>query len=271
MRFSRPIASALLLVSYASAAYAQQASPSPTQSSYVVLHYMKVAPGKAEEYLRLEQQVWKPVHQERVKNKEMVSWQLYSVPYTADTKREYDYVTANIYDNVAATEGNGLLDAFRRRYTAKEATTHSTQTGAARQIVRAEIWRLVDQTAQASTTNSAAAPKYLMVDFMRSKPNGNYVAVERDIWKPIHQERLASGVASGWSLYSLVLPGGTSYPYDYATVNAMSSLSSLNELFSADLFKKVHPNIPMTEISIRTGASRDLTRHELWVLVDATR
>ena len=272
MRFSHRIASAVSLVLCASGAYGQQASQSPTPARFVVLDYMKVAPGKAEDYLRLEQEVWKPVHQERVKNKEMVSWQLYAVPYTADTHRDYDYVTANVYDNVAASEGNGVLDAFRRRHAAKEAASLLTQTGAARQVVRSEVWQLVDQTAPRGTANSSAgSSKYRIVDFMRSKPGGNYVTVEQELWKPVHQERVRSGAATGWSLYSLVLPGGTSYPYDYATVNALSSLSGLGELYPADLFQRVHPNTSMTDIGNRTSASRDLTRRELWILVDATR
>lgn len=272
MRSSCRTVLALSLASFASPAFAQQAAPGQPPATYVVLHYMKVAPGKAEEYLRLEQQVWKPVHQDRVKNKSMVSWRLYEVPYTADPRREYDYVTANIYDNVAATEGNGVLEVFQRRYTAREATANLTRTSAARDVVRAEVWRLVDQTAPASPSDRAApAPKYLMVDFMQSKPGGNYVALERDIWKPIHQERVASGLAGGWALYSLMLPGGTSYPYDHATVNVLNSLSSVNDALSVDFVRKVHPNIPLTEIGNRTTAGRDLTRRELWVLVDATQ
>jgi hypothetical protein len=271
MRFPHRIASAVSLVLYASAATAQQASQSPTPTRFVVLDYMKVAPGKVDEYVRLEQQVWKPLHQQRVTNKEMVAWALYEVAFTADTHREYDYVTANVYDNVGATEATGLLAAFQRLHPGQVGTRLLTQTGAARQIVRSEIWTLLDQTTPMSTANSPAAPsKYLVVDFMRSK-TGDYETVERELWKPIHQDRVKSGAADGWALYGLVLPGGTSYPYDYATVNARSSLSGIIEMYPDDLFKRVLPNISLTDIGNRTGASRDLTRRELWVRVDGTR
>ena len=66
------------------------------------------------------------------------------------------------------------------------------------------------------------------------------------------------------------MPGGTSYPYDYATVNGVSSLSALENLYPEALFRRVHPNIPLAEVGNRTAAARDLTRQELWVLVDAT-
>ena len=114
MRWSRHVVSAASFVVCASAAGAQQAASPPARTVYVKLDYMKVTPGKEGEYLRLEQQVWKPFHQERVKGKEMLGWRLYAVPYTADTHREYDYVTVNIYDNLVATEGTKMVETFSR-------------------------------------------------------------------------------------------------------------------------------------------------------------
>jgi hypothetical protein len=256
------------LLSYAPASDAQQASQSSVPPRFVVLDYMKVAPGKEAEYVRLEREVWKPFHQERVKNKQMVAWELYAVPYTADTQRQYDYVTVNVYESLAATDQTGLEALFRRVH-AGNATRLLTQTGEARQVARAEVWQLLDQTAPG--TASAAPSKYLLVDYMRSKPSGNYVAVERELWKPIHQDRVRRGALDRWALFELTLPGGTSYPYDYATTNSLSSLSALVDAYPEDLFRRVHPNIPLADIGNRTGASRDLTRSELWVLVDAAR
>jgi hypothetical protein len=37
------------------------------------------------------------------------------------------------------------------------------------------------------------------------------------------------------------------------------------------LFRRVHPNISVTDIGNRTAAGRDLARNELWVLVDSTQ
>ena len=271
MRISHRIASAASLVLYSSAANAQQASQSP-RAEFVVLSYMKVAPGKTDEYVRLEQQVFKPFHQQRVNNKQMVAWALYEVPFTADPHRDYDYVTVNVYDNMAAAEAPGMIAEFQRLHPGKAGTTLLTQTDAARQTVRSELWRLVDQTAPRTAADASGPPsKYIIVDYMQSKPGVDYVAVERELWKPVHQDRVKNGALRSWSLYELVLPGGTSYPYDYATVNSMNSFADLNIMFPDDLFKRVLPNISIADLAKRTGDSRDLTRHELWVLVDATR
>ena len=250
----------------APASGAQQPSPSAPPARFVVLDYMKVAPGKNDEYLRLEREVFKPFHQQRIKDKRLLGWELYEVRYTADTKREYDYVTANAYESMAATDDqSGLVERFQRMYPGQQGTRILTQTGAARQTVRTEVWRLVDQIVPGKTPPG----KYLVVDYMKSK-NDDYVKVERELWKPIHQDRARSGALDDWSLWSLQLPGGTSYPYDYATVNRVSSLGALDTPYPDDLFKRVHPNIPLADLGSRTGASRDLTPSELWVLVDRT-
>jgi hypothetical protein len=258
-----------LLLLYASPSGAQQATQS-ARPVYVVLDYMKVAPGKEDEYLRLEREIWKPVHQERIRNKRMVAWELYAVPYTAETQRQYEFVTVNVYDSFAAIGGDSTFEQlFRRVHAGKDAARLLAQTVEARQVARSEVWRQLDQTAP---RNAASAPqsRYLLVDFMRSKPGVDYVAVERDLWKPVHQDRVRSRALNQWSLYELVVPGGTSYPYDYAAVNAVGSLSALEAPYPEELFRRVHPRTPLTQIANRTGASRDLVRRELWVLVDAT-
>ena len=258
-----------LLMLYGSASAAQQTAQNPVPRRYVVLDYMRVAPGKDNDYVRLEREVWKPFHAQRIKDKRLVGWQLYAVRYTADTHRDYDYVTVNVYDNLAATDDqSGLVEMFQRMHPGNDAARLLAETGAARQTVRSEVWVLLDQTLPSSV--SASPTKYLNVAFMRSKPNVDYVALERDLWKPVHQELVRSGAMNFWGLYALVMPGGTSYPYDYATVNAVSSLSALENLYSEGLFRRVHPNISIADVGNRTAAARDLTRQELWVLVDST-
>jgi hypothetical protein len=259
-----------LLMQYAPASAAQQPTQNPVPRRYLVLDYMKVAPGKDNDYVRLEREVWKPFHAQRIKDKRLIAWSLYDVRYTADTHREYDYVTVNVYDNLAATDDQaGMGDMFQRLHPGNDGARLLTETGAARETVRSEVWVLLDRT---TPLNASAPPaKYLNVAFMRSKPSVDYVAVERDLWKPIHQDLVRSGAMNFWALYELAMPGGTSYPYDYAAVNGVSSLSALENMYPDALFRRVHPNISLTDIGNRTAAARDLTRRELWVLVDSTQ
>ncbi|MEJ2312015.1 MAG: hypothetical protein P8Y10_10345 [Gemmatimonadales bacterium] len=44
---------------------------------------------------------------------------------------------------------------------------------------------------------------YFQVDYMKVPEGGGdaYLAVERDLWKPIHKERVRQGTIMSWSVY----------------------------------------------------------------------
>ncbi len=44
------------------------------------------------------------------------------------------------------------------------------------------------------------------VDYMKSK-SANYVQVEQEMWKPIHQSRVDAGELLGWYLYQITWKG----------------------------------------------------------------
>src|SRR5206468_5092366 len=65
-----------------------QSSATPTPSNavkYVEVDYMKVDPAKTTEYLKIEQDLWKPLHQELVKKGQVKSWTLYGVQFPSGT------------------------------------------------------------------------------------------------------------------------------------------------------------------------------------------
>lgn len=165
------------------------------------------------------------------------------------------------------------MQTFQRLHPGREGTNLITQMLAARTMVRGELWQLLEETTPAGTTaDSGSLAKYLVVNFMQSKAGGNYEAVEKELWKPVHQELVKSGAKVSWGFYGLMLPGGTRYPYDYAAVDGLRSFRGLaDDGYTEDLFKRVHPNVSMTDLTNRTLAGRDLARRELWILVDATR
>lgn len=103
-----------------------------------------------------------------------------------------------------------------------------------------------------------------MVDFVRipDDANGNYVEVEQDIWKPMHQAMIDDGKMDAWFLYRIPYPGGTDAEYHYATVRVYSDLSQLENPMSGlgDLFAKVHPGKNADEAFEMTTGSRDLIK-----------
>src|SRR5437660_579882 len=80
------------------------APPRPQPPSVYVINFMKANPAKVQEYLKLEQETWKPVHQERIRAGQMRSWALYNVQYPYGTSLEYDFVTIDTYASLADAE-----------------------------------------------------------------------------------------------------------------------------------------------------------------------
>jgi hypothetical protein len=114
---------------------------------------------------------------------------------------------------------------------------------------------------------------YLQVSFMKVSPGkgDEYLALEKDLWMPVHRERLKTGKIRSWALYGLRSPGGSGNPYNYAVVNTYDKWQDMETSGLADLFKKVHPDKPMAEVGRRTNEARDMVRVEIWELIDQVK
>ena len=119
------------------------------------------------------------------------------------------------------------------------------------------------------TQQSTASPVVVEVAYMKVDPtkDAEYLKMEHDIWRPMHQERIKQGHMRSWTVYGVRYPNGTKSEYDYAVVNTYNSLADVDRPL-ADIASKIHPNIPIAELARRTYAARDLVRGELWYQVD---
>jgi hypothetical protein len=61
----------------------------------VTVEYMKVAPGQDDAYLQVEQKMWKPIHEARVKAGKAIAWYLYRVASPSGTLVDHNYVTGS--------------------------------------------------------------------------------------------------------------------------------------------------------------------------------
>ena len=137
----------LLLVIVASYLAGTLTSPALTQSrppQYLVVDYMKVEPGKEQEYLDLEK-LWKTVHQELIKAGKRKSWSLYGVGFTG-TGNEYNYVTFNVYDKYGDLENPYPAEFLAKAYPNMGLSEVISRVTTVRKLVRSELWTLIDQT-----------------------------------------------------------------------------------------------------------------------------
>lgn len=119
------------------------------------------------------------------------------------------------------------------------------------------------------TQQAAATPTIVEVGCMKVDPlkEDEYLKLEHDLWRPVHQERIKQGHMRSWTLYAVRFPAGSQSECDYRTVNVYNSLADIDRPI-APVFAKVHPNVPISDVVRRTISARDLTRGELWYQVD---
>jgi hypothetical protein len=124
---------------------------SGTGSQYVTVSYMKVDPAKEDAYVRMEREVWKPIHQQSVRDGKMKSWSLYEVRFPGGDNREYGYLTVETYNSIQDVEGSygdsgSFTSMLKKVHPDKSLADLLGQALDSRRLVRSEVLRLVDQT-----------------------------------------------------------------------------------------------------------------------------
>lgn len=246
---------------------AQTATPEPTR--YHVLSYIKVAPGKHAEYLKLEQ-AWKKIHAAKKKAGRMEGWALLDVLSPSGASCEYNYVTRNTFqgnDQLADFfEGAYMPDNWQSLLT-KEEIDLVNRTDEIRTLVKNEVWSAVDGT-MAPDLSDAKISVFNYFDFPEGKTSADHIKMEQDIWKPIHDARVKDGTMKGWVLLQMQFPFGASMPYQDATVDLYKDMKQLMAPWFDSYFAKVHPGKNVADLLKATGEAARLVKGELRLRID---
>ncbi|HET8866381.1 MAG TPA: hypothetical protein VFM80_11845 [Gracilimonas sp.] len=111
---------------------------------FVVMNYMMVNPGKEAEYITLENDLARPLHRARIENGEMYSWRTYSLLKPGGLNYQYNFVTADYYEELNDIEYGFTNDIIRSVMPGTDITKMFEAIYATRDIVKSELWQLVD-------------------------------------------------------------------------------------------------------------------------------
>ena len=116
-------------------------------------------------------------------------------------------------------------------------------------------------------------PRYAVFEYMKIEPGkaADYRLLERDVWMPIHRERLKQGLIKSWTLWGMRYPGGTAREYDTIAMTTYDKFADVENSYPPEIFKKVHPRMTDAERNTRTSGMRQMIRTELVGLIDSTR
>jgi hypothetical protein len=261
-----PLAVIALLLAVLSVPLAEAQQPAPPK--YAMLEFMKIEPGKRDDYLKMERELWMPIHRERLKAGTIKSWSLWSRRFPGGTGYEYDTICITTFDKFTDVETSYPPEVYTRAHPKMTANERNARTVATRNMVRTEFVQLLDHT---QMTAANTTPKYAYIGYMKHAPGKGYVNLEGRYWKPIHQERVNRGILRSWALFQVRLPGGSNKEYSFFTIQLLDDFQHLENQYPAGIWEKVHPNVKQTEIDERTNVARQMVRTDLLTLVEQVR
>jgi hypothetical protein len=233
-----------------STASAQDAEP-----TYVILDCMK---STGSNYADVETEVWKPMHQELVNQGKKIQWALYWVLF--GDRSVCDYYTVNVVTESQLNATGGFNEVFAAVHPDKDVNEVMSETAAARQMVWTELWQIHETV---PSTDFA----YVQINHFAASDAGEYVALEREYSKPVHEALVEDGVSAGWGLYSLSSPHGEQIPYTHGTADFMTTLTGFPFW---QYLQKVHDGKDLDELANRFNDARDVVSSEIWTLIDRT-
>ncbi len=250
----------LLLISYI------QGYSQGSDKLFAVVDFMKVESGNFGEYVNLEQEVWKPMHQERMDRGKIVGWYLYAINFTGASD-EYNYATINLYSSLDSLENPWDADIPSFVHPDKPMSEILETTLNTRIQVRSELYYPIVNLPEGTPLIPSA---YLLVGFMGVKPyrGPEYEELETKIWQPVQRSLIEDNITSSWNVWRVVFPRGANRAYQYVTMDGVSNYSYTFGIPYQTNFAEIYPGENMQVYLDRTQNSRTVTRTELWELID---
>lgn len=233
---------------------------------FALVEFMKTSPGHEGDYVDLEMNVWKKLHQARIDRGNIVGWYLYRVHYTA-ADDPYNYVTVTLFNDRSKLQDPWEGIEAAAVLTGMDIDKVSAETTESRELVSSNLLSRLDEVYPEGGPGDF---KYLQLDYMKVKQghDGEYLDTERNIWKPIHEQFIKAGSRVGWSMWGRLFPSGFGLDFQFVTVNYFSDYSQIGTANYNDAFLKANLGMSINEITETTNNSRLLHHSELWEVVD---
>ncbi len=249
--------------------FAQTAATPEPPTNYYFVDYMKSTPGHTGDYIKLEMEVWKDIHKARIKNGTITGWYFLEVRMPSGANVEYDYITITAvsgWDGIDKVYNSWDGSVFQSLSKAQAKRADSTELY--RTLVRTEIW--AEEDAISKNPAGSPPPKYWLVNYMDVKDGqwDAYLKMEKETYKPVHQEQINSGHRAGWGLYSQAFPWGDEVKYEACAVDYFENWSDISADNMEAIWKKVHPGKNSTTTYEAITKTRSLGRGEIRVLLD---
>lgn len=113
-------------------------------SRYIRINYMDVKLGQEYQYQMFEDEIARPLHEDRMDLDRMNGWELYELIAPGGTDYGYNFSTADFYNKLEHIEFGFTDELIRKNHPDTDVNEFFENIYRTRDLVRSEIWELVD-------------------------------------------------------------------------------------------------------------------------------
>ena len=187
---------------------------------YLIFEFMKVDNTQETAYAETEA-LWEKIHQQRVKNGDIIGWDLWSLAPGGEDQG-YQYMTVTVFnDPLKMFKGGDFMGAVKAAYPGMsdaELTKKFEGTSQSRDLAVRIYAQEIDATKgefemPLGTVASIDMMKVALENY------GKYEKAESEIFKPLHQKAVDAGAKGNWGLIRFMSPIGSDTYASHMTVN----------------------------------------------------
>ena len=239
------------------------------QTPIAVLSFMNAEDG--DDYVEMETRYWKPLHEKMVKDGKMLGWYVYEVVSPYNEKRGYTHMTVNVMPSWNSLEQSyeGIDKAIMAVHKNVSIDEIFMRTEKSRSMVKQEYWMRQDGIVKEGLSSKDV--KYVVIDWMDVHPGhrGDYMEMESQVYKPVHQTRVDGGHILTWGLFERI--DHYSDKGGYASAATSASYASWADMWNSypkDAWKTVYPNKNQADIYNEMRKHRTMLGSTVLRLVD---
>jgi len=261
------IARTFVGIALALAFFTLTASAQPASPGYHSVACLKLKPDSSTDFQKFMADDVHKVAQGRVADGELTGWYLLRAVFPSGESVQCDYLIVAIFPKLPHAFGSEVLDAAIK----KAGLSIKPED----YVKRRNSLSKVVSTAVYQNQASVGSPKkgdYFQINYMKVNEDNlnDWVALEKQVWKPLAEQLVKDGKQDGWSLNTRSMPFGTDMPFQGVTVDVYPSMDAVFEQDPqfVERFRKVHPDIEIGTTIERFEKLRSQALAELYVLDD---
>lgn len=229
---------------------------------------IKVKPEKASEFRAWAASDLHKSAQSMVDTGVLSGWLLARSVQPQGTSAECDYLVISMYPTTPPEplSPEALDEALKK--------ARLTMTGQQFMDRRDSLATLVSNSLFQNRASVGASPtigNYLVVNYMKAGNVDDWIAFEKEVWRPVAEAMVKDGKRLGWSLNVQVLPGGADLKFQGVAIDVYPRWDDVfkDDPQSSERFKKVHPDRELGATFGQFQKLRTLVSVQLFTAIDA--